>query len=708
MDCGPTCLKIVLKYYGKNISLQKLRELSNISREGVSVKSIKDAAEKLGFECLGSKLTFDQLKQERELFPCIIHWNQNHFVVLYKITKSRVYVSDPGIGLINYSHGDFLNHWIGNSKKEGVALFMDFDSTQFNEVSGKERSPFRFIKRYFTNKKRLIVPLVVCLLIASLIQLVFPFLTQEIVDTGIKDKNIRFIYLILIAQLSLISGRYIVEFVRDRMLIHLSTRINIELIEDFLGKLMKLPFSFFDSKVTGDLIQRISDHGRIENFFSITTLNFIFSFTLVFFFGGVLFYYDPLIFFVFISASTLYVLYVFYFFKKRKVLDYKKFQTLSSNQESLVQIINGMGEIKLNNWQAYKKEEWKHIQEKLYDINIKSLNLSQYQNGGGAFIRETSNIIITFISANAVIEGQITLGIMIAIQYIVGQLNVPLNSFLQFSTQVQDASISLNRINEIHNIEEESSNNSIQLEHDDITFNELSFRYPGTEAVVLSRINLKVEKGRTTAIVGTSGSGKTTLLKLILKFYEPTSGEIRIGSESLAEIDPNEWRSQCGAVMQDGFIFSDTILKNIVGTDEYDPIGFKNALDVANLTDYVNGLPLKEHSKIGSDGSSISGGQRQRLLIARAIYKNPNLILFDEATSSLDAKNERNIMEKIYQFTESMTVIIVAHRLSTVKRADNIIVLESGKVIEQGKHEDLVKFKGQYYELIKNQLELGD
>lgn len=702
-------MRIILKHFGHNVSVQKIRELSELSRTGVSIKALSDAANHIGFETLATRLSFNQLATDA-LFPCIVHWNQNHFVVVYNITPKKVYVSDPGIGLIQYSHEEFKEMWYQTDSQLGIALMFEITEKVKNFKFEEATSNLSFIRKHFKKRTKTLVYLILTMFAVSLIQLAFPFLTQKIVDVGIRDKDIQFIYIILSAQLLLMLGKYTFEFIRDRILIFLSTYLNTDLIVEFLNKMMKLPFSFFDSKLTGDLIQRISDHGRIENFFNITSLNIVFSFLTVFVYSGVLLYYYPLVFIVFMIIGFFYILYTLFFLKKRKLLDYKKFQSLSDNQESLVQIIHGMAEIKINNWHEYKKAEWRRIQLKILDINVASLNLSQIQTGGGLFIREIGNIVITILSATAVIEGNITLGVMLAIQYIIGQLNIPLNNFVQFTKQIQDATLSLERINEIHSMKDESHKGDIeQIDiNADIEFREVSFKYPGTNATVLNNLSFTIPYGKRTAIVGTSGSGKSTLLKLILRFYEPTAGEIRYGSNSLGHLEPNLWRSKCGAVMQDGFVFSDSFRNNITGSDDYNPKQLQKAIQGSNLSDFVSKMPLRENADVGSDGSGLSGGEKQRLLIARAIYKNPEIFLFDEATSSLDSYNENTIMNNINEHTEGKTVVIVAHRLSTVKNSDNIIVLNNGNIQESGTHEELIAKRGDYYFLIKNQLELGE
>jgi len=554
-------------------------------------------------------------------------------------------------------------------------------------------------------------------LLGSLLQLIAPFLTQSVVDKGIGNQNLGFVTLVLVAQLVLMVSRTSVEFIRNWLLLHISTRINISLISDFLIKLMKLPIGFFDTKMIGDIMQRIGDHTRIQNFLTGSSVNILFSMVNLLIFGAVLAFYSLKILGVFIIGSAIYFIWVWLFLKKRRELDFKRFAQMSDNQSNLFQLITGMQEIKLNNCERQKRWKWERIQARLFRVNIQGLALSQWQQAGAMFFNETKNIFITFLSASAVIKGDITLGMMMSVQYIIGQLNAPVEQMISFMQQAQDAKISMERLGEIHNKEDEEPTNTIKVnqlpENRSIEINNLSFQYEGPHSeMVLKDINLTIPEGKTTAIVGTSGSGKTTLVKLLLGFYAPVKGEIKVGGTTLGNYNSSFWRAQCGAVMQDGFIFSDTISENIAPGDEnIDTLKLRNAVRVANISDFIDGLPLGFNTKIGQEGSGISQGQRQRLLIARVVYKNPEYIFFDEATNSLDANNEKVIMQNLEEFFmhgKPKTVVVVAHRLSTVKNADQIIVLEKGEIIEKGTHDELTQIKGAYYELVKNQLELGN
>lgn len=720
MDCGPTCLRIVAKYYGRNYTVQRLREISGINRLGVSLLGISEAAEKIGFRTTGIRIEHERLLQVE--MPCILYWQQKHFVVLYKISsksssKRSYHISDPAKGLIEYKESEFLKCWLNSRSSNhstGIALTLS-PAPEFYALGGDPSKglDLSYMIRYLYKYKRLILQLFVGLGMGSLLQLILPFLTQAVVDIGINTRNLNFVYIILIAQTMLFLGRMCVDFIRSWILLHITTRINISILTDFLIKLMKLPMSFFETKMTGDIMQRMNDQGRIQSFLTGSSLNTIFSLFNLLIFAFVLAYYDINIFFIFLVSSVLYSLWVIFFLKKRRELDFKRFDIASENQSNIVQLIGGMQEIKLNNCEQQKRWEWERIQAGLFKFSMKSLALGQYQQFGAFFINEGKNILITFMVAKSVIDGQLTLGAMMAIQYIVGQLNSPIEQLLGFLQSFQDAKISLERLNEIHELEDEEPfekqflrelpiNKSISLQN-------IVFTYPGAgNEPVLQNISFNIPEGKTTAIVGMSGSGKTTILKLLLRFYEPEKGEVRVGNTYLQQIGYRYWRGKCGIVMQDGFIFSDTIARNIAVGDEYpDQDKLLHAIEIANIREFIEELPLGLNTKIGAAGNGISQGQRQRMLIARAVYKDPDYIFFDEATNALDANNEKVIMENLETFFKGRTVVVVAHRLSTVKHADNIIVLDKGIIIEQGTHQELVSAYGEYYQLVKNQLELG-
>ena len=714
MDCGPACVQMVARHYGRHYTLETLRQKCHISREGVSLLGISEAAESIGFKTVGVRLSFEQLKNEAPL-PCIAHWKQRHFVVVHKIKKDTVFVADPAHGLVKLTAQEFLNGWASTRNEgtnEGIALLLE-PQPDFYAAEGEtpDKAKFSFILQYLKPYKKLIVQLFMGMLLGTLLQLIFPFFSQSIVDYGIGTGNLGFVTLILIAQLTLYAAQTAVEFIRSWILLHISTRINISIISDFLIKLMKLPIGFFDTKMIGDLMQRIGDHRRIEAFLTSSTLNTLFSIVTFVVFAVVLAFYSVRLLAVFLVGSLLYVLWVLVFLKYRRELDYKRFAQASAEQSNLIQLITGMQEIKLNNCEKQKRWEWENIQAKLFKVSIKGLSLSQWQQSGAFFINETKNILISYLSARAVIQGDMTLGMMMAVQTIVGQLNSPIGQIIGFIQSAQDAKISLERLGEIHNKPDETQDdNKVGLLPDDksIEISELTFHYDPLQEAVLKDLNLAIPEGKVTAIVGMSGSGKTTLVKLLIGFYPPNKGCIRVGGVNMKNIEPKSWRARCGAVMQDGFIFSDSIAKNIaVGEERIDEERLLHAAKVANIQEMIENLPLGYNTKIGQEGNGISQGQRQRILIARAVYKNPDYIFLDEATNALDANNERVIMDNLQNFFKGRTVVVVAHRLSTVKNADQIVVINHGRITETGNHETLTAKRGEYYELVKNQLELG-
>lgn len=715
MDCGATCLRIIFKYYGKSVSIHKIRKLCQTTKNGVNLLGISEAAEKLGFRTYGVRLSLERLRDVE--LPCVLHWNQNHFVVLYKIAKGKYYISDPSSGLMVLDEKEFSKNWF--STKElyaGLLLLLNPgpDFYQIDDDEAKQSLSWKKIFTYFYKYRRLFLQLIFGMLLGTMLSLITPFLTQSVVDIGISTKNISFINLILIAQLMLFVGGTAVAFIRSWIMLHISTRVNISLLTDLLIKMMKLPMSFFDLKTHGDIMQRMSDQQRIETFLTGSTLNTLFSIVNMLIFGTLLIIYDQTIFMVFFISTILYTLWILIFMKYRRELDHKRFKISSENQTYMVEMIQSIKDIKLNNAQRQKRWGWEALQAKLFKFKVESLALSQYQSVGSLAINQAKSIIISYISAKAVIDGEITLGGMMAIQYIVGMVSNPVESILSFMQSYQDAKISLERLNEIYETEEEENVQKDYLtqlpEIKSIEFRNVTFRYFGAgNEPVFDKINLSFPEGKTTAIVGTSGSGKTTILKLLLRYYEPEAGEVLVGGKRLDQIDFGLWRDSCGAVLQDNFVYADTIERNIAITDEFSNKELlDSAIYISNLEEYIAEEPFGISTKIGTAGKGISQGQRQRLMIARAVYKNPSYIFLDEATNSLDANNEKQIVERLDRFFNKRTVIVVAHRLSTVKNADNIIVLEKGKIVEQGTHHELTTLKGHYYELVKNQLELGN
>ncbi|NMC37020.1 MAG: peptidase domain-containing ABC transporter [Bacteroidales bacterium] len=717
MDCGPACLKMTAQYHKRNFSLAWLRKKCHITKEGVSFLGLSEAADSLGFKTLGLKIPVDFLMEKVPL-PCIVHWRQNHFVVVYKIRKNKIFVADPASGRISYSPGEFEKNWAGTlieGKKTGLVLLMEPTPALFNTEEEKVATKgFRFLSEYFHVYRKYMGQLILGLIIGSFIQLIIPFLTQAIIDIGINNNDIGFIYLILFAQLALVIGRMSVEFIRSWLLLHIGSRVNVAIVSGFLKKLMALPIAFFDTKLTGDILQRIEDNNRIEDFLTSTSLSILFSFINLFIFGTVLIIYNFKVFLIFLVGTLLYLLWISLFMKKRALLDHSRFREMSVSNSKLINIINGMQEIKLNQCELDKRWDWEKHQATLFGLKVKGLGLIQKQSAGALLINEITNLLITIVSAGAVLKGQMTLGMMLAVQFIVGQLNVPVSQIIEFFRMSQDAEMSLDRLAEVHNMEDEEPGPEDKMnkipENKSILLRGISYQYEGPRSpYALKDVNLNIEMNRITAIVGISGSGKTTLLKMIMGFYNPVEGEILVGDTPLSGISLATWRQMTGAVMQDGFIFPDTIAGNIApGPDETDEKRMVLAAELANIDGFIKSLPLGYNTKVGANGHGISEGQKQRLLIARVIYKNPEIVIFDEATNSLDANTEKAIVENLTGFFKGKTVVIVAHRLSTVKNADLIAVMENGQIVETGNHDTLVKKKGSYYKLVRNQLELGN
>jgi ATP-binding cassette subfamily B protein len=721
MDCGAACVKMIAQFYGKDYALSYLRNMCHTVKDGVSLMSISDTLENLGFKTSGGKITLENLVS-KALLPCILHWKNNHFVVLISVEKNTIKkgytftIADPGLGIININEEEFKKSWLSTLSKgeeKGVVLMMETTPDFYQKTEVKEKKgTLKFLFSYFLKYKKFFFQLILGLLVGSLLLLIFPFFTQAIVDKGINNKDIHFIYIVLMAQLMLLLSRTGIDFIRNWILLHISMRINISLLSDFLIKLVKLPMKFFDTSQLGDIIQRMGDHDRIQKFITSQTLNVFFSLFVFIVFGIVLFVYSIKIFLIFILGSLLYIIWILLFLKKRKILDYKVFEQQSKSRDKTLQFITGIQEIKLQNCDKRKRWDWEDVQADLFDIQKESMGLYQKQQIGNIFINEIKNITITIVAAISVINNEMTLGMMLATQYIIGQLNSPLEQLVKLIQDYQDTKISLERINEINNRNEENDDSreiTSLPDNGDIKLSNLTFQYEGPRSPkVINDINLVIPEGKITAIVGASGSGKTTLIKLMLQYYEPVDGYIQIGNTNLSDINTISWRNHCGAVMQEGYIFSDTIARNIAVSDEkIDKERLLYAVETANIKDFIESLPLKYDTMIGSQGQNLSQGQKQRILIARIVYKNPKFLFFDEATNALDANNEKAIVENLVPFYKDKTVVIVAHRLSTVKNADNIIVLENGCIAEQGNHETLIQDKGKYYELVKNQLELG-
>ena len=721
MQCGIACLQMICNYYGKEYSLDSLSKICFATTEGVSMLGISETATSLGFHVVNVKCTVKTLTEVS--LPSILHWNQNHFVVLYRVkNEKKFYIADPGKGLVTYSLEEFKKHWIStnsNGLDKGIAMFLETTPTFFThqledkkKISGKRS--FHFLFGYVKKYRKYFGQVILGLIVGSLSQLVLPFLTQSIVDVGIKNQDIGFVWLILLGQLMLTISRTAIDFIRRWLLLHISLRINISLVSDFFIKLLKLPMSFFDTKLMGDLMQRMNDHSRVNNFLTQQTLNITFAMLTFVVFSVVLFFYNKLVFAIFLLGSILYGVWMTLFLKRRKLLDYELFEQQAINNNKTYEFITTIQESKLQDCEQRRRWEWEDTQAELFGVQMKSLKLQQTQEAGSIFINEVKNIIITVVAATAVIHGQMTLGMMLAVQYIIGQLNSPVEQLMNFFYSLQDVKISLERINEIHQMDDENGKEglltSIEDKNEGIDIKNIMFKYdPHALRKTIDDVNIHIPQGKVTAIVGASGSGKTTLIRLMLGYYPVLEGTINIGNTDINKLNKKWWRRQCGVVMQDGVIFSESIARNIAVDDgDIDKERLLKAAEIACIKDYVMALPLKFNTKIGRDGVGLSQGQKQRILIARAVYKNPDYIFLDEATNSLDANNERSIVENLDKFYKGKTVVIVAHRLSTVKNADQIVVIDHGKVVEIGNHESLTAKRGAYYNLVKNQLELGN
>ncbi len=721
MQCGVACLQMMCNYFGRDYSTESLSKLCFVTTEGVSLLGINEVACALGLRTMCARISIGDMQNAH--LPCILHWNQKHFVVLYKITKGKkFYVADPAKGMVVYSLEEFKNHWTStnsNGEDKGIAMFLETTPAFFtfkmeDEENIKGKRSFRFLFGYVKKYRRYFGQIVLGLIVGSLLQLALPFLTQSIVDVGIKNQDIGFVWLVLLGQLMLTVSRTVLDFIRRWLLLHISLRVNISLVSDFFIKLLKLPMSFFDTKLMGDLMQRMNDHGRVNNFLTLQTLNITFALFTFAVFSVVLFFYNKLVFAIFLLGSFLYGGWMTLFLKRRKVLDYELFEQQAINNNKTYEFITSMQEIKLQDCEQRRRWEWENTQAALFGVQMKSLKLQQTQEAGSIFINEVKNIVITVVAATAVIHGQMTLGMMLAVQYIIGQLNSPVEQLMSFFYSLQDVKISLERINEIHQMDDENgkegSLTSVEDKSGGIDIRNIMFKYdPHALRKTIDDVNIHIPQGKVTAIVGASGSGKTTLIRLMLGYYPVLEGQINIGGTDINKLNKKWWRRQCGVVMQDGVIFSESIARNIAVDDgEIDKERLLKAAEIACIKDYVTALPLKFNTKIGRDGMGLSQGQKQRILIARAVYKNPDYLFLDEATNSLDANNERAIVENLDKFYRGKTVVIVAHRLSTVKNADNIIVLDQGRVVETGNHETLTAKRGTYYNLVKNQLELGN
>lgn len=716
MDCGPSCIRMVASAYGKDYPLSYLRSLSHLTREGVSIAGIRDALQQIGLRSATFEMTFEQLREHCPL-PAILHWEQNHFVVLYDVRRSRVtgkwkyYVANPAYGKHTFDEEGMAHYWLNDTKGVVIAIEPTEQFDKIPEVKQKH-SLLRFARKYVWPFKLEMSQSAVGMLLGILLSLVTPFLTQTMVDDGIGLRNMSVILSIMVAQMFIFLGSFSMNLISSWVSLYMSTRINIHILSDYLTKLLRLPMTFFETKSVGDYQQRLGDHARLQGFVTYGTLQTFFSIVSVPFYLVIIGWYSPVILGAYLLLTALSTMWMAYFFRRRKALDYEQFKVSSENQNKQFELLQGITDIKLNAYETYKLNEWRELQERQYRMSQKVLRLGQVQETGFALIGQLRNIFITCWIAVEVVNGNLTLGMMMSISAIIGQVNGPLSQLIGFLQQLQDARISLERSEEVHLCHDEDNEAQQQVPADhplDIEVCDLSFSYTGSVGnPALSHISLKIPAGSMTAIVGESGSGKTTLMKLLLKFYQPTSGHILLGECDLQQYAAHSVRHASGIVMQDNFLFSDTVLRNICLGEAENAEKLAEATHVACLDDYLSRQPLGSRTKVGSEGMGVSGGEKQRIMIARAVYKNPQYLMLDEATSSLDAENERRITEAIDGRFKGRTRIVIAHRLSTVKNADQIVVLRHGQVVEVGTHAQLIAHKGYYYELIKNQLELAD
>lgn len=716
MDCGPACIRMVASAFGKEYPLSYLRTLAHLTREGVSVAGIRDALREIGMESGTFELTLEQLRTRCPL-PAILHWEQNHFVVLYDVKRSRwrgrwkYYVANPAYGKHAFSEESFAHFWLNGER--GVAVAVDPTQAFYDKKPVKEKHSFvRFARKYVWPFRWEMSQSAFGMLFGILLSLVTPFLTQAMVDDGIGLRDMGLIVSIMMAQIFIFVGTFSMGLISSWVSLYMTTRINIHILSDYLTKLLHLPMTFFETKSVGDYQQRLGDHGRLQSFVTYSTLQTFFSLVSAPFYLAIIGWYSPVILVAYLFLTGLSTAWMTYFFRRRKALDYEQFKISAENQNKQYELMSGITDIKLNAYEDYKLDEWRELQERQYRMSQKTLKLGQIQSTGFTVIGQLRNIFITCWIAAEVVDGNLTLGMMMSISTIIGQVNGPLSQLIGFLQQFQDAKISLERSEEVHLCKDEDSRLQTAVPAAaplDIEVRHLTFSYTGRIGQpALEDVSFTIPAGRMTAIVGESGSGKTTLMKLLLKFYAPTGGDILLGGRPLADYTAKSMRQASGIVMQDNFIFSDTVRRNILLGEPEDNARLARAVEMACLTDYVEKQPLGLETKVGSEGISVSGGEKQRMMIARAIYKDPQYLMLDEATSSLDAENERRITETLDRHFRGRTRIVIAHRLSTVKNADQIVVLRKGRVVECGTHAELVAQRGYYYELIQNQLELAE
>ncbi|APU97930.1 ABC transporter ATP-binding protein [Sphingobacterium sp. B29] len=714
MDCGPTCLRLIARYYGRFYPINFLRELCGTTKEGISIINLIHAAEKIGLKSRGVKCTLAQLQHDVPL-PVVVHWKDSHFLIVYKVDRKYFYVSDPSAGLVKHPIKTFVKSWYKSTTKKGVVIGFEPDGNFFDlhqEENFRRKKSFNTIFQYFKPYRLSIINLFIVMLFVTGLQAIIPFIARSIIDIGISTQDMNFVNIMLFANIAILLATTLSNAVRDWIVLHLTSRINISLISDYLVKLMKLPIGFFENKMIGDILQRAQDHQRIKDFIMGNSLNLIFSGLTFIVFAVILVTFNTFIFWVFVSGSVIYFLWIFGFLAIRRRLDTNYFGLMAKDQSYWVETITGMQDIKVNNYETQKRWKWENLQARLYKVNLKLLSITNYQNLGGQFIENLKNVAITIVCAKAVIQGEMSFGIMMSTQIIIGMLNAPIQQFIQFIISAQFAKISFARINEIHGLEDEeqvgSFNETILPQGKDIVLKSLYFQYAPKNPYIVNGVNLVIPHGKVTAIVGDSGSGKTTLMKLILRLYSQNHGEIYLGNLNVNNIPLHYWRSKCGVVLQDGKIFNDTVINNIVlGDDNIDIERLEKALEAANIREEIEDMPKGYKTMMGEQGRGLSGGQKQRILIARALYKNPDYLFLDEATNSLDSRNEKRIVEALDKIFREKTVVVIAHRLSTIQKAHQIVVMRDGKVAEIGSHDLLMERKGHYYQLINSQISLN-
>lgn len=721
MQCGAACLLSVCHFYGRSgMSLEQMTEMCGVGRDGVSIYDLNKAARRLGFETLCAKLTLSDLLDIT--LPCILFWNASHFVVLFEARGGRYVIGDPALGVVERSEAEVSQAWLAADDDDGVlrGVVLGLSPTDDFSCGGdcgvqslSLRKSLPSLWTYVRPHRWCIAQLAAGLAFGCVVQLILPFLSQAVVDVGVGLRDVGSLWTLVIAQMALMLGRAAAGFVRSWILLRIGTRVNIAMVSDFLAKLMRLPMTFFDKKLTGDILQRMGDYSRVRDFFTSQALDALFALSSVAVFAFVLGCYSLRLFAVFLVGSLAHAAWLSFFMRRRRVLDYELFRRQALCSNKTLECVSSLHEVKLQGCGARRRAEWEASQEALVSTQAQSLALSQRQEAGSVVIAEGKNIVMTLCSATAVMSGDMTMGMMLATQFIAGQLVSPIERLTRFAYAAQDVRVSLERILSVSRMpDEDDGRNASPVDVDwrlGVEFRHVSFAYSPSECghPAVDDVSLYFPSGKVTAIVGASGSGKSTLIKLLLGFFEPQEGDVSVGGVELSSLPMEWWRGQCGIVMQDGVIFSDSVARNIaMADDEPDMRRVREAARLACADGFISDLHAAFETKIGAEGQQLSKGQAQRILLARAVYRNPSLLILDEATNSLDTVSERRIVDNLASFCAGRTTIVIAHRLSTVRNADNIIVMSGGRVVERGTHNELAKLHGYYYELIKNQLDI--